>query len=122
MCIRDSADAEEILRSPVGALLRSVGITEQPWFRHGEVVPPVARGKGPGGLPRFERQYFLFGDPIDTGRWAGRHEEAEACLALRKEVQTAIETQIAQLREVQASDPERYPIQRWLRRLARRFG
>jgi 1-acyl-sn-glycerol-3-phosphate acyltransferase len=115
-------DAEELLRSPVGGLLESLGISEQPWFRHGEVVPPVARGKGPAGLPRFERQYFQFGDPIDVSRYAGRHEEDDACFALRREVQAAIETQIQQLREIQAADPERYPIQRWLRRLAKRFG
>ena len=45
-------DAEDILRSPVGDLLRALGITEQPWFRHGEIIPPIARGKGfgPGAL------------------------------------------------------------------------
>ena len=116
------ADAEEILRSPVGDLLRALGITEAPWFRHGEIVPPIARGAGPIGLPRLERQYFLFGPPIDTTRYAGRAEDGAACLALREEVKAAIERQIAELQAVQAADPERYPVQRLLRGLAARLG
>jgi 1-acyl-sn-glycerol-3-phosphate acyltransferase len=115
-------DAEDILRSPAGALLRALGITEQPWFRHGEIIPPLARGKGPGRLPRLERQYFLFGEPIDPKRYAGRHEDRDSCLALREQVRSAIQTQIGQLLEVRRADPERYPIQRLLRRLARRTG
>jgi 1-acyl-sn-glycerol-3-phosphate acyltransferase len=116
------ADADDLLRSPAGALLRALGITEKPWFRHGEIIPPIARGRGLGPLPRLERQYFLFGAPIDTTRYAGRHEDAEACHALRKEVQTAVEQQIGMLLEVRAADPERYPIQRLLRRLSSRLG
>jgi 1-acyl-sn-glycerol-3-phosphate acyltransferase len=116
------ADAEDILRSPVGDVLRALGVTAQPWFRHGEVLPPLTRGTGPAGLPRLERQYFLFGPPIDTTRFGGRHDDRDACLALRREVQTAIETQIGDLRAVQAADPERYPIQRLLRRIAARLG
>jgi hypothetical protein len=111
-------DAEDILRSPVGDLLRALGITDQPWFRHGEIIPPIARGKGFGPLPRLERQYFLFGEQIDTTRFAGRHEDRDACFALRKEVQTAIESQIGQLLEIRDADPERYPVQRLLRRLS----
>ena len=116
------ADAADILRSPAGELLRALGITEQPWFRGGEILPPIARGKGPAGLPRFERQYFLFGPPIETKRLAGRHDDAKACLALRSEVQQAIEMQIADLLAVQSADPERYPLQRLLRRIAARLG
>jgi 1-acyl-sn-glycerol-3-phosphate acyltransferase len=115
-------DAEDILRSPAGALLRVLGITEQPWFRHGEIIPPLARGKGLGPLPRLERQYFLFGEPVDSKRYAGRHEDRDACLALRDEVRSAIQTQIASLLEVRRADPERYPIQRLLRRLASKSG
>jgi 1-acyl-sn-glycerol-3-phosphate acyltransferase len=116
------ADAEDLLRSPVGDLLRAIGVTRKAWFRGGEIIPPIARGTGPAGLPRFERQYFLLGRPIDTTRYAGRHTDAEACLALRQEVRAAIEGGIAQLRAVQAADPERYPVQRWLRQLASRLG
>jgi 1-acyl-sn-glycerol-3-phosphate acyltransferase len=116
------ADAEDILRSPVGDMLRALGITEKKWFRHGEILPPIARGRGFGPLSRLERQYFLFGEPIDTTRYAGRHEDRDACLALRNEVQSAIETEIGQLLEVRDADPERYPIQRLLRRLSARLG
>lgn len=115
-------DAAEILGSPIGELLRALGITEQAWFRHGEVVPPIARGRGFVGLPRFERQYFLFGPPIGTKHLAGRHEDAQCCLALRNEVARAIEMQIADLLAVQSADPERYPLQRLLRRIAARLG
>lgn len=116
------ADAEDILRSPVGALLRALGVTEQEWFRHGEIIPPITHGHLMGVLPRAERQYFLFGEPIDTTRWAGRHEDAAACFALREEVKTAVEEQIARLQQVRSADPERYPIQRLLRRLSSRLG
>lgn len=115
-------DAEDILESPVGGLLRALGITEQGWFRHGEIIPPIARGKGLGPLPRLERQYFLFGEPIDTTRYAGRHEDRDACFALRTEVKTAVESQIAQLLEIRDADPERYPIQRLLRRVSSRLS
>jgi 1-acyl-sn-glycerol-3-phosphate acyltransferase len=116
------ADAADLLRSPVGDLLRALGITELRWFRGGEIVPPLARGKGPLGLPRFERQYFLFGPQIDTRCWAGRHEDAAVCRKLRDEVAAAIEMQIADLLAVQSADPERYPVQRLLRRIAARLG
>jgi len=116
------SDANDILRSPVGDLLRMLGITEKEWFRHGEMIPPLARGRGPGSLPRFERQYFMFGDPIDTTRFAGQHEDRDACRALRTEVQTAVMREIHDLETIRDSDPERYPVQRLLRHLAKRFS
>ena len=39
-------DAEDLLNSPLGSLLRALRITEQPWFRHGEIIPPVDAGQG----------------------------------------------------------------------------
>jgi 1-acyl-sn-glycerol-3-phosphate acyltransferase len=115
-------DADDVLASPLGSLLRALGITEKPWFRHGEILPPISRGTGPAGLPRLERQYFLFGAPIWTARFAGDHEDPEACLALRREVQAAVERGIAQLQQVRSGDPERYPLQRLLRWIASRLG
>jgi 1-acyl-sn-glycerol-3-phosphate acyltransferase len=116
------ADADDLLRSPVGDLLRALGITEKEWFRHGELIPPLARGKGFGPIPRLERQYFLFGDPIDTTRFGGRHEDRDACVELRQQVKTTIEREIHELDAIREADPERYPVQRLLRHLASRFG
>ncbi len=115
-------DADDLMQSPVGSLLRALGIEEQPWFRHGEIIPPVAVGHGLGPVPRLERQYFLFGAPIDTTPWAGRHDDRDACIEVRDRVKGAIELQIEHLREVRAADPERYPVQRLLRKLSRRLG
>lgn len=115
------SDAEDLLRSPVGDLLRKLGVTQKEWFRNGEIIPPLARGKGFGPIPRLERQYFLFGDPIDTARFAGRHEDRDTCFALREEVKTAIEGEIHDLEAIRDADPERYPVQRLLRHLAARF-
>ena len=53
-------------------LLRALRVVERPWFRNGEIIPPLVRGTGPAGLPRLERQYFLFGEPIRTEPFAGR--------------------------------------------------
>jgi hypothetical protein len=81
------------------------------------------RSRGARASDRFRassgsRQYFLFGEPIDTARYAGLHEDREACFALRKGLQGAIEMQIGRLREVRKADPERYPIQRLPHRIA----
>jgi hypothetical protein len=115
-------DAEDVLSSPVGRLLQSLGVTERPWFRHGEILPPVARGTGPGGLPRIERQYFLFDEPIPTHPLRGRHDDPATCFALRAQVKSAVERGIRQLRELRETDPERYPVQRLLRRIAAKLG
>jgi 1-acyl-sn-glycerol-3-phosphate acyltransferase len=113
------ADAEDILRSPLGDLLRVLGISKQAWFRDGDMIPPITIGKGIATLPRLERQYFLFGDPIDTTRF---DQDRDACVALRSQVQEVVESEIQQLEAIRAADPERYPVQRLLRHLATRFG
>jgi 1-acyl-sn-glycerol-3-phosphate acyltransferase len=115
-------DADDLLRSPVGDLLRATGITRRSWFRKGELIPPITRGRGPASVPRLERQYFLFGEPIPTGSLAGRQDDAETCLAVRRSVQQRVESQIAMLLEVRSKDPDRYPVQRLLRKLASRLG
>ncbi len=115
-------DVDHVLDSPVGSLLRRLGITEQAWFRGGEAIPSLSLGKGPFGLPRLERQYFRFAEPIDTTAWAGRHEDRDACFELRKEVGREIEMGVGVLAERRDQDPERYPVQRLLRAAAARLG
>lgn len=72
----------------------------------GVPLPPIVRGIGPTVIPRPERLYFWFGDPIDTVRFGGDVDVA-AARALRDEVKTAVETGIRALQHEQANDPHR---------------
>ena len=115
-------DVDDVLASRAGDLLRRLGVTDQPWFRGGDAIPSLSRGRGPLGLPRIERQYFRFAEPIDTTRFAGRDEDDEACWELRKEVAREIETGVGLLMRLRDEDADRYPVQRLLRRAAARLG
>jgi hypothetical protein len=68
---------------------------------------PIARGLGFTLIPRPERFYFSVGEPIDTSRFAGRHDDPEALLALREEVRVAVEDGIAKMLKIREKDPRR---------------
>jgi 1-acyl-sn-glycerol-3-phosphate acyltransferase len=70
-------------------------------------LPPLARGIGPTLLPRPERLYFRFAEPIDTTRFGGRADDDGAARALRDEVRAAVETGIDELQRVRDADPKR---------------
>jgi len=81
-----------------------------------DMVFPIARGFGPTPLPKPERFYFAFGEPIRTTGYARRKDPSAAAAALRDEVRTAVEALIAQQLAVQAADPKRQLSGRLLRR------
>ena len=70
-------------------------------------TPPIVRGVGPTPIPRLERVYFWFGDPIDTTRYGGRFDDTEAARALRDEVKQAVLLGIQFLRDERDQDPHR---------------
>jgi 1-acyl-sn-glycerol-3-phosphate acyltransferase len=70
-------------------------------------LPPLVRGVGPTRLPRPERLYFHFGEPIDTTRFNGRSDDDAAARALRDQVRTAVETGIDELQQFRGADPRR---------------
>jgi 1-acyl-sn-glycerol-3-phosphate acyltransferase/ketosteroid isomerase-like protein len=70
----------------------------------GVPLPPLARGMGPTVLPRPERLYFWFGEPIDTGHFS---QDDEGARELRDQVRSAVEDGIARLRSEQRDDPRR---------------
>jgi 1-acyl-sn-glycerol-3-phosphate acyltransferase len=79
-------------------------------------MPPVVRGVGLTPVPRPERLYFWFGEPIvPTGFRAGRDETA-AARALRDEVRQAILGGIQFLRDERDRDPNRSLVKRLRRR------
>ena len=78
-------------------------------------VPPVVRGVGLTPLPRPERLYFWFGEPIDTTGFAG-HNDDTAARAVRDEVKASVMAGIQFLREERDKDPDRDLTKRLLRR------
>ena len=93
-------DADQIYQSPIGKLWESLGLPR-------DLIMPLATGIGPTLLPRPQRYYFKFGEPIFTEEYGGNFVDDERCYELRDCVQGSIEDSIAWLREYQANDPKR---------------
>jgi 1-acyl-sn-glycerol-3-phosphate acyltransferase len=79
-------------------------------------TPPVVRGVGPTPVPRPERLYFWFGEPIDSARFGTRYDDTEAARALRDDVKQAILVGIQFLRDERDQDPNRSLLARLRRR------
>jgi len=105
-------DGDDLLRSPLGGVVRAL-------IPRLDLLPPLVRGIGLSPLPRPERFYFHFGDPIptDTERYHGREEDVASCAALRDEVRRAVESGLELLLELRENDPDRNLRSRLLRRL-----
>jgi 1-acyl-sn-glycerol-3-phosphate acyltransferase len=70
-------------------------------------TPPLVRGIGATPIPRPERLYFWFGEPIDSTRFGRRFDDTAAARALRDEVKRAILDGIQFLRDERDQDPNR---------------
>ena len=79
-------------------------------------TPPIVRGVGLTPIPRPERLYFWFGDPIDTTRFGRRLDDTPAARALRDEVKQAILVGIQFQRDQRDQDPSREVLTRLRRR------
>jgi 1-acyl-sn-glycerol-3-phosphate acyltransferase len=89
-------DADDLMRSPLGAIIRKLGIRS-------DVVMPLVKGVGPTPLPRPERMYFHIGEPIRVVRAGGD----DAARELRDRVKAAVEEGIEELLHLRARDPGR---------------
>ena len=85
-------DGKDVMASPLGSLFEKTGLTK--YLRDGEMIPPVVRGVDPTIIPRPERFFFAFGEPIETGRFNGKYEDQETLREVRREVENALKTQI----------------------------
>ncbi len=99
-------DADDLLRSRFGRLIQGLGLRR-------DMIPPIVQGIGATPIPRPERLYFWFGEPVETRDVVGRQDDAEVCTQLRDAVRTSIEQGIAELRLTRAADPKRH----WIPRL-----
>ena len=106
-------DADELLASPVGPLIRQLA-------PRADVVAPVVRGIGPTMLPRPERFYFRFAPAIETQPLAGQAGDEQVCFALREQVRLAIEEGITALLIERERDPDRALLPRMIDRFGRR--
>jgi 1-acyl-sn-glycerol-3-phosphate acyltransferase len=77
-------------------------------------VPPMVRGVGLTPIPRPERLYFWFGEPIDTTGFAGRNVDT-ADRAVRDEVRQSVMAGIQFLHDERDKDPHRGLARRLLR-------
>jgi 1-acyl-sn-glycerol-3-phosphate acyltransferase len=78
-------------------------------------TPPVVRGLGLTGIPRPERLYFWFGEPVDTTRFAGQNDDT-AARTIRDETKQAVLAGIQFLRDERDHDPDRDVVKRLLGR------
>jgi 1-acyl-sn-glycerol-3-phosphate acyltransferase len=102
-------DAEDILASPLGPLVERLAPRR-------DVIPPVVRGIGLTPVPRVERLYFHFAEPIETRYLVGRERDPAICFGLRERVRRAIEEGITKLLLERARDPDRALVARLLHR------
>jgi 1-acyl-sn-glycerol-3-phosphate acyltransferase len=79
-------------------------------------LPPIPRGIGLTLLPRPERLYFWFGQPVDTSRYGGAGDDKSAARAVRDEVRAAVQTGIRTLLTERERDPQRRLLTRLLRK------
>ena len=79
-------------------------------------TPPIVRGVGLTPVPRPERLYFWFGEPIESASFGSRYDDTGAARALRDEVKQAVLTGIQLLRDERDQDPNRGLIARLRRR------
>lgn len=79
-------------------------------------MPPVVRGVGLTPVPRPERLYFWFGEPIAPAGFRAGRDDTAAARALRDEVRQAILGGIQFLRDERDRDPNRSLVKRLRRR------
>lgn len=96
-------DADDFMASGIGRrLMRTRPLTKL--LRDGDLIMPLTRGVAGTIIPRPQRFYFMFGEPIDTTAWAGRSQEKNAQWELRNKVQASIEEMLARLEAIRADD------------------
>lgn len=72
----------------------------------GDMAMPLLRGVGPTLIPRPQRMYLRFAEPIDTARPAGV-SAPEWADTVKQRTQTSLEAVLADLQEIRAGDPYR---------------
>jgi 1-acyl-sn-glycerol-3-phosphate acyltransferase len=100
-------DADSPIYKPLRALLSKAGMRD-------DFLWPVSTGAGPTALPKPQRLYFSFAEPVATDEYAGRSEDEEALQELRDRVRYAVEDRIDFMLRERERDPDRNLLRRLL--------
>ncbi len=93
-------DAAQVLASPVGPLLRGLGVRR-------DMMLPVVTGVGPTIIPRPDRLYFHIAEPIPTAHLQHRAGDEAVIFEVREQVREAVEGGLAFLLKERRRDPGR---------------
>jgi 1-acyl-sn-glycerol-3-phosphate acyltransferase len=104
------ADADSALMGPVRNAFERLG-------GRSELLFPLGRGFAGTPLPRPERFYFSFGEPLETNRYEGRWDDGRAARGLRDRTKRAVQEQIDFLLAEREDDPGRDLLPRLARQL-----
>jgi 1-acyl-sn-glycerol-3-phosphate acyltransferase len=99
-------DPESPLLGPARLLVKNVLGSPDPM--------PITRGIGPTPVPRPERQYYWFGEPIATKDVRGQHGDDDVVGAVRDQTKAAVEKGIEFLLSERENDPNRSVVRRLL--------
>lgn len=101
-CFEILLDGDDLLKSPLGGLIER-------FHPRPDFLPPIVRGIGLSPIPRPERFYFHFAEPIasDPQQFGGDHTDPAACGRLRDAVKQGVEDGISVLLELRSRDPQR---------------
>ncbi|MBV8350280.1 MAG: acyltransferase family protein [Mycolicibacterium sp.] len=98
------ADADSPLLAPMRPIFEKVWGSPDEW--------PIVRGVGPTPIPRPERQYHWFGEPIHTTGVKGREADEAVVRGVRDATKAAVEKGIGFLLVERINDPNRSVIKR----------
>lgn len=99
-------DSNDIMGSGLVKWLKTTALGSK-FIGDGEQIFPLSRGLGLSMIPRPERFYYSFGEPIETAQYKGESEDPAVLAEVRDAVKASIETQLTALLKVQAKDPQR---------------
>jgi 1-acyl-sn-glycerol-3-phosphate acyltransferase len=99
-------DSNDIMGSGLVKWLKTTALGSK-LIGDGEQIFPLSRGLGLSMVPRPERFYFSFGEPIETAQYKGESDDPAVLADVRDAVKASIEAQLTALLKVQAKDPQR---------------
>jgi 1-acyl-sn-glycerol-3-phosphate acyltransferase len=105
-CFDILIDSNDVMGSGLVKWLKTTALGSK-FIGDGEQLFPLSRGLGLSMIPRPERFYFSFGEPIETAQYKGESDDPAVLAEVRDAVKASIETQLTALLKVQAKDPQR---------------